>query len=96
MPEVTKVKTTRDYVLFGRVWLEGSIFYVEASRKTNFGLESNIYSSDGKEKLGCIKGTWEAFGKGTLFEKYVDPLPTNNDMMYTLLAEEHKRLLSHE
>jgi len=66
--EVTQVKITRAYEMFGHVYWEGTKFYITdtyTNDKYDFTV-SGIFNDDGEE-LGVIEGSWQDHANGDLF-----------------------------
>ena len=67
MPDVTKVITTKDYVIGETLVFEGELLYAtENLSDEGFKEHFNVYSSGGI--LGPVAGTWQEYGGGLFME----------------------------
>lgn len=70
MMDVTKVKLLKDQVLFERLWLKGTIFYITAPyRQRNSTVDfSDVFLPTG-ENVGAIRGYFFDYGDKKVFER---------------------------
>jgi hypothetical protein len=72
MPDVTKVITTKDYVIGETLVFEGELLYAtENLSDEGFKKYFNVYSSGGI--LGPVAGTWQEYGGGLFREEGTSP-----------------------
>jgi len=67
MPDVTKVITTKDYIIDDTLIFKGDSLYVTGDMNDEgFKKCFNVHSSGGI--LGCLAGTWQEYGGGLFME----------------------------